>query len=686
MNTIDNCKLCGQPKAPKGGSFTQWVFACRCDDAVDQDLPNTCAACGKLIEQGKTGSFTQWVLQSNQCVCEDPIPVLADGTVGKTERKSTVSELTKHSFPIERYKPLDWLGGGGAGAVYLSFDKHLRKQVAVKVLNSVTEGQLAEFQSEARVTARFKHPNVVSIIDFGLTEARAPYMVLEHVDGQPLSTLIEQPDSLTTAETLDLFIQIASALAKAHESGIYHRDVKSSNVLVSTQEHGIRKAQIIDFGIAVTQNASSELSDVSGKQLIGTPKYMSPDQYLGGEFDARSEVYSLGCLMYEVLTGRVPFVAESAIAILEQHANAPVPTFIKVGADLAGTQVENVVRKCLEKQARDRFQTMEELRGALVSAVSELGVIEQRRFDEQGLYDEHDDRLSIDQSNLGGERKSNRMLIPAVLIGCLLVTGGLGYGVKTVLFDESRTEQTKPVKKKKQNPKPLETVIVTAEEKEYEKLTKKIKKDPNDWFLYYSRAHMLGALDRREEELSDFNKAISLKPTDGELYEGRGEVKLILEKREEAIKDFDLSIKNKSKHASRVYRFKGTALAALGRNKEAEESLTKSIELSPDNYSAWFSRGQIYFQTGRYEKALTDYSRCLEIKPKDVRALNRRADTYEKLGKNDLAKLDRNGIGKDYGNLLLGIQDATSNMRTMVEKSEGVSRNSEKVSGSKQPR
>ncbi len=368
------------------GSFTQWVAACRCEQIErGKGELQICAICGKQIDKGNTGSFTQWALQSQNCNCEHPVPLdsnmssMATPAISeaafKPVRKTVeeeIGDLGVDSFPLERYKPLEKLGAGGGGAVYLCFDKHLRKNVAVKISFAKLNEELVNFQSEAKVTAKFQHPNIVSIIDFGLTPAGAPFMVLEYVDGLSLDKYILEKGHIDERVAIPIFVQIASALEKGHESGIFHRDMKSSNIIIKHEgKHGQPFARIIDFGIALM--TGQETTKFHGKNIIGTPKYMSPDQLSGRTFDARSEIYSFGCVMYECLTGSLPFKGD-ALSLLDMHTKMEPPSFAAVAPDVRiSSYMERLVRRCLEKDPDKRFHTVRELKEALLrSDVDEI--------------------------------------------------------------------------------------------------------------------------------------------------------------------------------------------------------------------------------------------------------------------------------------------------------------------------
>ena len=249
--------------------------------------------------------------------------------------------------------------------VYLCLDKHLNRTTAVKVLHDMTDEGRMLFQREARVIAQLEHENIVRIIDFGIEGDTTPYMVLEYADGESLESIIESGQMPSIPLALDYFCQIARALEHGHSNGIFHRDIKSSNVLI-TREDVVR---IIDFGIAARLGEKQEATMFQGRTIVGTPKYMSPDQIQGFKFDARSEIYSFGCLMYEVLSGRVPFEGDESLALLSKHAKDPVPTFEEIRPDhIPPEEIQQIIYKCLEKNPNDRFNNVEELLEQLEAA------------------------------------------------------------------------------------------------------------------------------------------------------------------------------------------------------------------------------------------------------------------------------------------------------------------------------
>ncbi len=393
---MESCAKCGMEKRSAGpGSITQWISTCQCDelkfdpqanDAADEIL--LCTVCNKRIQIGRVGSLTQWVFRSDLCACATPSPIAAKKTAIETIAPSTQDttrtyedgyvlsqtpadaslSIDEDSFPGDRYRALSEVGRGASGIVYRAVDRMLQKEIAIKCLKSVTANELMSFQKEAQATSRLNHPNIVKIFDFGASQNGAPYMVMEFVRGISLKRLIEEQGPLSEQDALPLFLDLAHALEHAHSKGVFHRDIKSSNVIVSNDanESGKQNVRLIDFGVAALKGVESP----KGRKtvLVGTPPYMSPEQLEGEAFDARSEIYSLGCLFYEVLTGSPPFIGDTALETMNMHTHQPVVPLSEIRPEAGfSDDIESLVLQCLEKKPDDRFQTMSALVNQLES-------------------------------------------------------------------------------------------------------------------------------------------------------------------------------------------------------------------------------------------------------------------------------------------------------------------------------
>jgi len=266
----------------------------------------------------------------------------------------------------ERYALESRIATGGMGEVWQANDTVLGRRVAVKLLKTEYADDAtfrSRFETEARHAASLHHPNVAAVYDFGEaqpsdqpggSDVARPYLVMELVDGRPLSALLEPGQALDPDATRDLLAQAADALAAAHAAGIVHRDVKPANLLVTPD----RTVKITDFGIA---RAAQGMSLTETGQVMGTPQYLSPEQAQGGVATPASDVYSLGVVAFECLAGHRPFVGETPVATALAHLRDPVPELPEdVPADLAA-----VVRRAMAKSPEDRFANAAELASAL---------------------------------------------------------------------------------------------------------------------------------------------------------------------------------------------------------------------------------------------------------------------------------------------------------------------------------
>ncbi len=274
-----------------------------------------------------------------------------------------------HSLFAEKYEILEEIGKGGMGTVYRVKQVLLDKILALKVIPShyVNEQLAVRFQREAKTMASLDHPNLARISDFGIW-LNQPFMVMEYVDGPPLSKLISER-VIPPEQAVELFCQVLNGLQHAHEKGVLHRDIKPSNIMV-LKEDGLNKAILLDFGIA----KKIETEDGVGRtqaltrtgEMIGSPLYMSPEQARGDKLTERSDLYSLGCALFESLTGTPPFVGKTAVETFFLHMEQTPPSLKEaaLGREFA-PGLEKVIRKLLAKNPEDRFSSALELKHAL---------------------------------------------------------------------------------------------------------------------------------------------------------------------------------------------------------------------------------------------------------------------------------------------------------------------------------
>ena len=262
-----------------------------------------------------------------------------------------------------RYKLESKLGSGGMSTVYLARDETLERWVAVKVLHreiSDQPDQLERFARESRSVAQVSHPNVVAVIDAGEDGGR-PYIVFEYCDGETLKERIDRSGRLPLDEAAAYSIEVGRGLAAAHARRLVHRDVKPQNVLIDSEG----RAKVTDFGIA--RSLESDGLTKTGR-VLGTTDYVSPEQAMGQDVDARSDIYSLGVLLYEMLTGDVPFKAENLVGVAMKHVNEKMPNVQKVRPQVSSA-LAAVVERATEKDARKRYQDMGEMLADLEAAL-----------------------------------------------------------------------------------------------------------------------------------------------------------------------------------------------------------------------------------------------------------------------------------------------------------------------------
>ena len=263
-----------------------------------------------------------------------------------------------------RYKVLRKIGEGGMGSVYLAEHVTIQKKIALKVLlHEFAKKEVIKqrFLQEAKAAAKIGHENIVDIIDFGSTPTGSLFFAMEYLDGDDLSKVLQMNGAMIWGRAKPILLQVCRALEAAHSKGIIHRDMKPENVFLEDREGKRDFVKILDFGIAKVGLEGEEGANLTRTGMVfGTPHYMSPEQAMGKKPDNRVDIYSLGVIMYEMLTGEVPFNADSFMGILTRHiSDKPTPPR-ELREDIP-VEVEAIVLKALAKKPEDRYQSMAEL-------------------------------------------------------------------------------------------------------------------------------------------------------------------------------------------------------------------------------------------------------------------------------------------------------------------------------------
>lgn len=271
-----------------------------------------------------------------------------------------------------RYRILDLIGRGGMGVVYKVEQIFLNKEFALKTIENedVTDVAIRRFQHEGRAASLLDHPNLIKVHDFGLLENDTPFFVMDFLNGPTLSELIKKRSSLPVSEAVPLFIKLCSALKHAHEQQIVHRDIKPGNIMFAEESGLESEVKIVDFGIAkMVQEADVQAMTRTG-EVFGSPLYMSPEQCAAAPVDHRADIYALGCVFFETLTGTPPFIGHSALSTMMKHQGELAPTLkeASLGAEFP-EQLERIIARMLAKDPRDRYQDL----GAVAHELSQLG-------------------------------------------------------------------------------------------------------------------------------------------------------------------------------------------------------------------------------------------------------------------------------------------------------------------------
>lgn len=269
-----------------------------------------------------------------------------------------------------RFQILEKIGEGGMGAIYKAVHTRMDRVCAIKLMTSLShenEAALARFNREAKMASRIDSRHAVAIYDFGEAEGGIPYLAMEFIDGKPLSHILLREKTLSVERVVHITSQIARALTKAHELGIIHRDLKPDNIMITNRDGDKDFVKVLDFGIAktVTEEAQDNLTKTG--YILGTPIYMSPEQLSGDQLDPRSDIYSLALIVYEMLSGRLPFEGENPQAIMIKRVTTnPVP--LRAVAPSVSDSVERVVMDGLARDPGNRLPTVEAFASALRSA------------------------------------------------------------------------------------------------------------------------------------------------------------------------------------------------------------------------------------------------------------------------------------------------------------------------------
>jgi serine/threonine protein kinase len=385
----NTCPICGKRKISLLDTLAgKWDNRCQCknkkqlESTTNSGAPRVSTLLKKPIVELKVGTHKRDLSnESAMAVTQDDIVAFSEvdslaesashlmgaSWSGSSSGNKSEPEILEAGTRIAgRYKVESLLGIGGMGAVYKVTHEFLNKTFALKILHKdvlANEQIIARFDREAKASVSLGHPNLVAVADYGMTSDGAPFLVMDYIDGKSLGEELNATGFLPVERALPIFIQMCAGLESAHSKGVVHRDMKPNNVMLFKNAAGQEQIKIVDFGISkiVGPNPGANALTQTG-EIFGSPLYMSPEQCRGLPVDHRSDIYSLGCVMYECLCGEPPFIADNPVQTILKHLHEEPQTLTQRGVLNLPEGLEKIVDTCLNKDPDKRYQTVADLK------------------------------------------------------------------------------------------------------------------------------------------------------------------------------------------------------------------------------------------------------------------------------------------------------------------------------------
>ncbi|MBX9573751.1 MAG: serine/threonine protein kinase [Candidatus Obscuribacterales bacterium] len=404
----------------------------------------------------------------------------------------------------KRFRVLERIGAGGMSEVYKAEHIMLQKMVAIKVLHKQQELEgIERFQQEAKAISALDHRNIVKVYAFGANEDDRLYLAMDFLQGKSLADILEEETRLTWTRVIGYAIQIAEGLEQAHNRGIIHRDLKPSNIIIERDEYNNDIVKVVDFGIAkLTEDSGKEVKDLTQDgNTCGSPPYMSPEQCMGERADARTDIYSLGVMLYELLIGQRPITGRSPFEMMQNHLEQTPAFFKSANPEVFIPQaVEAIVRKCLEKDKTHRFSSMGDMLVDLKSVASDSA---------------YENESSLQQTSRRPEKTANLQRKTLSILLTLTITGAGVFAYHSHLTHQSNN-----------NPWDKEIESIAAKDpNRFEKIIPIIERSLNDKIEIADPAKALLRVRKLQKEvqaLSPNNRRYNLQQKLVEFYKKIG--------------------------------------------------------------------------------------------------------------------------------------------------------------------
>jgi Serine/threonine protein kinase len=606
---------------------------------------------------------------------------------------SAVMVQLREGDVIGGYKLIDLIGHGGMGLVFRCEHVALNRICALKCVapSMVSQSSKELFQKEAKIAGALKHSAICQIYDLGMHSNGLPYYAMEYLPGKTLSEVLIEEGPLSVGAVVEIFLNVAKGLAYAHSEGIIHKDIKPANIMLDVDEAGGISSKILDFGIAELVSRKSSVEDdveaglrtvdtkpdtaSAAKQIVGTALYMSPEQFVTTSLDCRSDIYSVGCTIFEALTGQVPYSGDSRDVLAAKHATAPIPSLSTTTGIEFPAAVEAIVRKALEKLPENRYESADQLVRDFQLFLEDLPLeFAEGNPSEIGSekFDETHSRSSTKTFSIALACMVFALLGVAVLFASLpspdktrspaqdkKSQNRRSMASQTVRKREgpaSASENEAPVpahEKEVLAPQQLKEAILSIysayRKKQYrdviEKTDKLIGKGNEIGDLYIYRGASYFNMEEPKIALQDLEKGIELKPALKTEFVSELLARCYVAQKQphRALAEITDNLE-KYKPDSERFKIRAQILFGLGRFREAVDSYDKSIQIRPDFWS-YVEQGQCYAEMNQHKRAVEDFTKAIELSKKEgigneKRVYEKRAKSYISLGKTDLARAD----------------------------------------------
>lgn len=533
------------------------------------------------------------------------------------------------------YRVLEQLGAGGMATVYKAYHAAMDRYVAIKVLPehmARDAGFRARFEREARTIARLEHRYILPVYDVAEHDG-VPFLVMRFTDGGDLSDRIGTP-ALTFARTAELVAQVADALAYAHRQGVIHRDVKPANVLIGRDGDAL----LSDFGIAKIYAETQQFTGDGA--MIGTPAYMAPEQLRGQPVDARTDIYALGVVLYQALTGECPFVAETPLAVALMHIHNPLRPPRALNPSIP-EPLERIVLRALAKEPADRFQTADEMARALRAAVASATV----ELPDSASSAGQPVAVPAPATPLpapAARRSARPLVIGGVLLALLvaagafaLLRGGLGGTAGTGAGPSAGTGGSTATSGGAGTALPVDInqAIETATRQidagdvpaAFAALEPALAAHPDDSSLLAMRGIAESIYTGRDVARVTIDRAVSLGPNNALAFFARGYLNERDSQADAAIADYTRAIELDPSFARAYYRRSSVLNYPKDDREGARRDLDRAIELDPDYVPARMDRAWWQYYANEFEPALADLEHVLKLDAKQAQAIYLRA-------------------------------------------------------------